>query len=103
MRKGFLLFSMALILAASAITMLVPDRALAADKLLVCGVCDKSFYETAVKVVAEMKLADKVTVKKSSCLGACSAPPVVEFKGQIYTSMTAEKLKALLAKSYSGS
>lgn len=100
MRKGLLPFCMALFLAAAAIAVAVPDRAMAADRLLVCGVCDKSFYETAVKVVAEMNLADKVTVKKSSCLGACSVPPVVEFKGEIYTAMTAEKLKALLKKAY---
>ena len=100
MRKGFLLFALALALAAGTLT---AGRALAADKLLVCGICDKSFYETAVQVVQEMGLADRVTVKKSSCLGACSQPPVVEFKGEIYTSMTADKLKALLAKTYPGS
>jgi (2Fe-2S) ferredoxin len=103
MRKGFFVFSLAFILAIGAMLAFLPDQALAADKLLVCGICDKSFYETAVKVVAEMNLTDKVTVKKSSCLGACSQPPVIEFKGEIYTSMTAEKLKALLAKHYSGS
>jgi len=100
MRKGFLLIALALALAAGTLT---AGRAFAADKLLVCGICDKSFYETAVQVVQEMGLADRVTVKKSSCLGACSQPPVVEFKGEIYTSMTAEKLKALLAKTYPGS
>lgn len=100
MRKGFFVFSLALVLAVGGLLALSPGRALAADKLLVCGVCDKSFYETAVKVVAEMNLADKVTVKKSSCLGACSVPPVVEFKGELYVSMTAEKLKTLLGKAY---
>ena len=100
MRKGFFAFSLALILAAGAMLAFSPGRALAADQLLVCGVCDKSFYETAVKVVAEMNLADKVAVKKSSCLGACATPPVIEFKGELYVSMTAEKLKALLRKAY---
>ena len=100
MRKGFFVFSLALILAIGAMPAFLPGRALAADKLLVCAVCDKSFYETAVKVVTEMNLADKVTVKKTSCLGACAVPPVIEFKGELYTSMTAEKLKALLAKAY---
>ncbi len=100
MRKGFFVFSLALILAIGAMPAFSPGRALAADKLLVCGVCDKSFYETAVKVVTEMNLADKVIVKKTSCLGACAVPPVIEFKGELYTSMTAEKLKALLAKAY---
>jgi len=100
MRKGFFVFSLAMVLAIGAMLAFSPTRALAADKLLVCGVCDKSFYETAVKVVEEMNLADKVTVKKSSCLGACSVPPVVEFKGELYTSMTASKLKALLEKYY---
>ena len=100
MRKGFFVFSLAMILAAGAMLAFSPGWALAADKLLVCGACDKSFYETAVKVVAEMNLADKVTVKKTSCLGACAVPPVIEFKGELYTSMTAEKLKALLAKAY---
>lgn len=100
MRKGFFVFSLAMILAIGGHLALSPGRALAADKLLVCGVCDKSFYETAVKVVEEMNLADKVTVKKSSCLGACSVPPVIEFKGELYTSMTASKLKTLLEKYY---
>ncbi len=103
MRKVWLLFILALALAAGTLATSAAGPALAADKLLVCGICDKSFYETAVKVVQEMGLADRVTVKKSSCLGACSQPPVVEFKGTLYTSMTAEKLKALLAKTYSGS
>jgi (2Fe-2S) ferredoxin len=100
MRKGFFVFSLAMILAIGAMTVFSPGPALAADKLLVCAVCDKSFYETAVKVVTEMNLADKVTVKKSSCLGACSVPPVIEFKGELYTSMTEEKLKILLGKTY---
>jgi len=100
MRKGFFVFSLALVLAIGAMTVFSPGPAQAADKLLVCAVCDKSFYETAVKVVTEMNLADKVTVKKSSCLGACSTPPVVEFKGKLYVSMTANKLKALLGKYY---
>ncbi len=100
MRKGLFVFALALVLSLGAVIAFSPGRALAADRLLVCGVCDKSFYETAVKVVAEMNLADKVTVKKSSCLGACSVPPVVEFKGEIYTDMTAEKLRVLLKKSY---
>ena len=100
MRKGFFVFSLAMILAAGAMLAFSPGRALAADKLLVCGVCDKSFYETAVKVVAEMNLADKVAVKKSSCLGACATPPIIEFKGELCVSMTAEKLKALLRKAY---
>lgn len=100
MRKGFFVFSLALILAIGAIPVFSPGPALAADKLLVCAVCDKTFYETAVKVVAEMNLADKVTVQKSSCLGACSVPPVIEFKGKLYVSMTAEKLKTLLGKAY---
>ena len=55
---------------------------------------------TAAKVVQDMGLADKVSVKKSSCLGACATPPVIEFKGELYTSMTAEKLRALLKKAY---
>ena len=100
MRKGFLVFCMAAVLAVGGLMAFSTGRALAADKLLVCGVCDKSFYETAVKVVQEMNLADKVTVRKSSCLGACATPPVIEFKGELYVSMTAEKLKALLAKAY---
>ncbi len=100
MRKGLFVFALALVLSLGAVIAFSPGRALAADRLLVCGVCDKSFYETAVKVVAEMNLADKVTVKKSSCLGACSVPPVVEFKGEIYTDMTAEKLRVLLKKAY---
>ena len=100
MRKGFFVFALALVLSLGALLAFSPGRALAADKLLVCAICDKSFYETAVKVVAGMNLADKVTVKKSSCLGACSVPPVVEFKGELYTSMTAEKLRTLLKKAY---
>ena len=63
MRKGFFVFSLALVLAIGAMTVFSPGPAQAADKLLVCAVCDKSFYETAVKVVTEMNLADKVTVK----------------------------------------
>ena len=89
MRKGFFVFSLALILAIGAMPAFSPGRALAADKLLVCGVCDKSFYETAVKVVTEMNLADKVTVKKTSCLGASAVPPSFVFKGMFYTSVTA--------------
>ena len=99
MRKGWIVLGLAALVFGFA---LLPgaSHADAADKLLVCGVCDKAFYETAVKVVQEMGLADKVSVKKSSCLGACATPPVIELKGELYTSMTAEKLKALLEKAY---
>ena len=96
MRKGWIVPGLAALLLVFALV----SGAFAADRLLVCGVCDKAFYETAVKVVQEMGLADKVSVKKSSCLGACAVPPVIEFKGELYTSMTAEKLKALLKKAY---
>ena len=99
MRKGWIVLGLTALLFGFAL-LSGADPADAADKLLVCGVCDKAFYETAVKLVQEMGLADKVSVKKSSCLGACSAPPVIEFKGELYTSMTAEKLKALLKKAY---
>lgn len=99
MRKGWIVLGLAALLFGFAL-LSGAGPADAADKLLVCGVCDKAFYETAVKVVQEMGLADKVSVKKSSCLGACAAPPVIEFKGELYTSMTAEKLKALLKKAY---
>lgn len=96
MRKGWIVLGLAALLLGFALL----SGAFAADRLLVCGVCDKAFYETAVKLVQEMGLADKVSVKKSSCLGACAAPPVIEFKGELYTSMTAEKLRALLKKAY---
>lgn len=96
MKKSKMAIGLAVLLAIGLMIGFAASPSLAADKLYVCGVCDKSFYETAVRVVKEMKLDDKVTVKKSSCLGACSQPPVVEFKGQLYTSMTAEKLKLLL-------
>jgi hypothetical protein len=65
MRKGFFVFSLAMILAIGTILAFSPGRALAADKLVVWGVWDKSFYETAVKVVAEMNLADKVTRRRA--------------------------------------
>ena len=99
MRKGWIALGLAALLLGYAL-LSAAAPANAADKLLVCGVCDKSFFETAVKVIQEMGLADKVSVKKSSCLGACAVPPVIEFKGELYTSMTAEKLKALLKKAY---
>lgn len=99
MRKGWIVPGLAALLLGFAL-LSGTAPADAADRLLVCGVCDKAFYETAVKVVQEMGLADKVSVKKSSCLGACAVPPVIEFKGELYTSMTAEKLKALLKKAY---
>ena len=99
MRKGWIVPGLAALLLGFAL-LSGAAPADAADRLLVCGVCDKAFYETAVKLVQEMGLADKVSVKKSSCLGACAAPPVIEFKGELYTSMTAEKLRALLKKAY---
>ena len=100
MRKAWLVLGLAALLSIAVLGSVGAGPALAAEKLLVCCVCDKSFYDTAVKVVQEMGLADKVTVRKSSCLGACSEPPVIEFRGEVYTSMTAEKLKTLLAKAY---
>ena len=96
MRKGWSVPGRAALLLVFALI----SGAVAADRLLVRGVCDKSFYETAAKVVQDMGLADKVSVNKSSCLGACATPPVIEFRGELYTSMTAEKLKALLEKAY---
>ncbi len=100
MRKVLLLFCLAAILTLAGASVFKADSASAAETLLVCGVCDKTFYKTAERVVREMELTEKVTVKKSSCLGACSLPPVIEFRGELYVSMTEEKLKALLAKAY---
>ena len=66
------------------------------EKLYVCSPCSSSFVKTAETVVKELNIYDRVIVKKSSCLGACSEPPVLEFRGQVYTEMTFEKLKSML-------
>ncbi len=66
------------------------------EKLYVCGPCSSAFIKTAEEVVSELNIPDRVIIKKSTCLGACSEPPVLEFRGQVYTEMTAEKLRAML-------
>lgn len=66
------------------------------EKLYVCGPCSSPFIKTAGEVVNELNIPDRVIIKKTTCLGACSEPPVLEFRGQVYTEMTAEKLKAML-------
>ncbi|GAB6281222.1 MAG: hypothetical protein STSR0007_14410 [Thermovirga sp.] len=35
-------------------------------------------------------------VRRSSCLGACAGPPVLEFRGKVYVEMSKEKLRAML-------
>lgn len=87
-----------LMAAAGLVVTLSPGRTEAAgpEKLLICGPCSSFFIEEARAVVEEMGISDMVIVTKSSCLGACAEPPVMEFRGKVYMQMTAEKLKALL-------
>lgn len=66
------------------------------EKLYLCGPCSSFFIEDARAVVEEMGIGDRVSVRRSSCLGECGIPPVVGFRGEVYFDMTAEKLKALL-------
>ena len=71
-------------------------RAAGLEKLFVCGPCSSSFLETARAVVEDMGAADLVEVRKTSCLGACSEAPVVEFRHMVYGGMTGDKLRSLL-------
>ena len=71
-------------------------EAAGSEKLYVCGPCSSYFIEEAKAVVEEMGISDKVVVTRSSCLGACAEPAVMEFRGIVYVRMTAEKLKAML-------
>jgi len=99
--KRFLRLALALALLVAVTAPLGGTRAaLGAENLLVCKACDKSFYDIAVRVVDEMNLTHSVTVRRSSCLGACSQPPVVEFRGKVYASMTPEKLRSILREAY---
>lgn len=74
----------------------IPAVAAESENLLVCGPCSRSFIDEAKAVVKELGIADRVTVKRSSCLGACDGAPVIEFRGTVYSAMTAEKLSTLL-------
>jgi predicted metal-binding protein len=67
------------------------------EDLFVCGPCSRSFIDEAKAVVEELGVPDRVAVRKSSCLGACDGAPVIEFRGTVYSSMTADKLKSLLS------
>ena len=71
-------------------------EAVSQEKLYVCGPCSSSFIKTAQQVVSELNIPDRVIIKKSTCLGECSMPPVLEFRGKVYTEMTADKLRAML-------
>lgn len=71
-------------------------EAAGSEKLYVCGPCSSYFIEEAKAVVEEMGISDRVIVTRSSCLGACAEPAVMEFRGTVYVRMTAEKLKAML-------
>ncbi len=73
-----------------------PAWAAQPEKLYVCGPCSSYFIEEARVVVDEMGVADIVTVRRSSCLGACAEPPVIEFRGNIYVEMTSDKLREML-------
>lgn len=87
-----------LLAAFSLVLALSPGGAEAADpeKIYVCGPCSSSFIEEAKAVVVEMGISDRVIVKRSSCLGVCAEPPVLEFRGKVYVKMSKEKLKAML-------
>ncbi len=85
--------------AAFGLSVLIPQGQLFAaqsEKLYVCGPCSSFFIEEARTVVENMGVADMVTVRRSSCLGACAEPPVIEFRGRIYVEMTGEKLRSML-------
>lgn len=49
-------------------------------------------------MVDNMGVADIVTVRRSSCLGACAEPPVIEFRGKIYVEMTGDLLRSMLER-----
>jgi predicted metal-binding protein len=74
----------------------VPSLAAEPEQLLVCGPCSRSFLDEARSVVEKLGVSDRVDIRRTSCLGACSEPAVMEFRGEIYTAMTADKLRSLL-------
>lgn len=75
-----------------------PGMGCPAQKLYICGPCSSFFIEEARTVVDNMGVADIVTVRRSSCLGACAEPPVIEFRGEIYVEMTGDLLRSMLER-----
>lgn len=74
-----------------------------------CGIAAgaRPVFEALDKGVAEAGLSDKVTVKKTGCIGICQYEPVVEVyeagKDKVtYVKMTAEKAAEVLEKHLKG-
>ena len=73
-----------------------------------CGIAAgaRPVLNAFVEAVNEGKLADKVTVSQTGCIGICQFEPVVEvFEGDkktTYVKMTAEKAKEVVEKHLKG-
>ena len=73
-----------------------------------CGIAAgaRPVLNAFVEAVNEGKLADKVTVSQTGCIGICQFEPVVEvFEGDkktTYVKMTAEKAREVMEKHIKG-
>ncbi|HQO84069.1 MAG TPA: (2Fe-2S) ferredoxin domain-containing protein [Synergistales bacterium] len=96
MKKPVISIALVFILGIVALAINDPVWAGQPEKLYVCGPCSSFFLEDAKAVLEELGVTDMVSVRRSSCLGACAQPPVIEFRGTVYVEMTAEKLRSML-------
>ncbi|HOP51735.1 MAG: NAD(P)H-dependent oxidoreductase subunit E [Thermovirgaceae bacterium] len=96
MKKPVIFIALLFILGLVAFAISDPLWAGQPEKLYVCGPCSSFFLEDAKSVVEELGVSDLVSVRRSSCLGACAQPPVIEFRGTVYVEMTAERLRSML-------
>jgi len=72
-----------------------------------CGFCNAQrvveWFEAAAGVKMGQTTADgKITLARTSCVGACDVGPVAKIGDNVYGSLDAEKVKALVARCREG-
>ncbi len=75
-------------------------RAFAVETLSICRPCSRDFIPVAERVIEEMGLTAEISVKATSCLGACATPAVIEFRDTIYGDMDEARLRTMLEAAF---